>query len=112
MYYILVLALILLLLPLLLNLMTELTREQKRIIYIVFFIFIVLAGVYEYFKDSSGDDNRLKVIAFTQGKTLLCQGNEVNQKEFNFVSGTLTLNGKPDSQYKGILYKISECQIQ
>jgi chromate transport protein ChrA len=111
MYYFLPLIVSAILLPVLLHTFTTLTARQRRFVYVVCSILVLLAGVYEFFKETASNTNRAKVLAFTQGRTLKCQMRIVHQAQFNLVSGTLTFVAKPKSPYVGESYQVNECSV-
>lgn len=108
----LVLAGALLLLPLALNLLTSLDTRQKLYVYAGVAALLLLVWLYETQVTSQEGHNRDVVLAFTQGQTVLCKGQSVSAKEYNYVSGTLSFVGKNDSPAKGRLYRVEECQPQ
>lgn len=73
-------------------------------------------GIFTFFQEKQ--ENKVNDLAqfFLQGKSLICQTNtqeiEVNQKNFNFISGTLTLMGKEYSDYHRKTIPIKACKLK
>lgn len=78
---------------------------------------IVLAigiGIFTLQQDKNAAYLTQLTQSFLQGETLFCERNanllEVNNKSFNFISGTLTLMGKDDSKHKRVIIPLKACK--
>lgn len=100
-----------LVLPLLLNIFTELDNRQKQIVYAISAAIIGLIIFYQYSQLSEGSRDQEMILAFQQGATLECGGQEVHKDHFNFVSGTLTFVGKPNSPRANSTYQLENCNL-
>lgn len=92
-----------------LNLLTNLSKQDKLKVLYLFISITIIAGVYEFFQDKSGDKNREVILKFMHGDTIVCKNVEVNNSNFNFVSGTLTFVGKK-SDNKNLILQVEECK--
>ncbi|WP_104696036.1 hypothetical protein [Helicobacter salomonis] len=105
-----VLALVLLLLWLLLK-DFGLTRLKQKLMGV--FALALLGGVVGFYTYEQDRANRTQIDlqrAFLRGETLLCNHVEVNNKNFNLVTGTLSFLGKPNSPMKDTLIDLQSCQ--
>lgn len=98
-----------LVLPLLLNIFTELDNRQKQIVYAISAAIVGVLILYQYLQLNEGGRDQEKILAFEQGATLVCNGQEVDKEHFNFVSGTLTFVGKPGTSKVNSTYQLENC---
>lgn len=89
---------------------TELDKKQKTIATTVVFLIILSAIVYNKYNQ----EQQAKLLAiqtkFEQGKTLLCNGVEVNQTQFSLSIGTFTFIGKENTPHYAEMINASTCQ--
>ena len=71
-------------------------------------------GIFTWMQDKTQTHLTDLARSFLQGKTLECQVNlqtlDVSQEMFNFISGTLTLMGKDDTEYKQVVIPLKACK--
>lgn len=87
---------------------------RSKILMLVSIIAIItLASLYEFTKESNSLENREKLNIFLQGKTLFCDGIEVNQKSFQYISGTqVFMPNKTNETYRGVVLELSKCTAE
>ena len=73
---------------------------------------MVLAFLYERSREADADRNFAVIEAFSNGKAIECGGVEVNRADYNYISGTNTFTGKPDSQVSMQRYSVGECKVK
>ncbi|WP_104749534.1 hypothetical protein [Helicobacter cynogastricus] len=74
---------------------------------------VVLGGMVGFYTYEQDKNNRAQMDlqrAFLRGETLLCGHVEVNNKNFNLVTGTLSFLGKPNGPMKDTLIDLQSCQ--
>ncbi len=73
---------------------------------------VLLAILYEYGSYKHDDQNRIKEIAFNQGKTLICKDHNITNSIYLYEPGTASLmpNSK-DSKFIGEIYPIEKCHL-
>lgn len=94
----------------------ELIAQSVRISIGVLLLIVALGiGVFTFFQDKNEAKYTQLAQAFLQGKTLICKvGTKdiaVSQKEFNFISGTLTLMGKRESKFLQTTIPLKACEL-
>lgn len=82
---------------------------SKTLVVAFIVILAVLAGIWASVQVSRSKEEARLVVLFNQGKKLECNGIIVSQKEFNFVSGTLSFIGKPNTPYHGSTLSLEWC---
>jgi len=88
----------------------EFSKAAKVSIMISLGLSILIAILYEYGSYKYDNQNRVKEIAFKQGKTLICKDQNVTNKTYLYEPGTASLmpNSK-DSTFIGAIYPIEDC---
>jgi hypothetical protein len=92
------------------KLLTKVRKQEKYNISIATVIVLFAIGVYTGFQDKINQQNYNIVIAFNQGKTIICNSKEINDRDYNYVSGTSVFVAKESSVHKGDLIRVSDCQ--
>lgn len=89
---------------------TELTIKEKAGVTAV--LAVLILGAYLFNKSSEARRHHLETVLldFTQGKTIMCEGYEVNQTEYSYSSGTQTFLGKKESKSYGRIISLDLCQ--
>ncbi|MFC3848040.1 hypothetical protein ACFOPX_05810 [Helicobacter baculiformis] len=106
-----VLGLVLLLLWLLLKDFGLVRFKQKFISAGILLLLGGVVGFYTYEQDRTNRTQMDLQRAFLRGETLLCSNHvEVNNKNFNLVTGTLSFLGKPNGPMKDTLIDLQSCQ--
>lgn len=91
----------------------RLTRTHKIVLSLCAAALIASMMFYEGYQSDKNKNDRLIIMAFKQGKTLLCNNVAVDAKRFIFVSGTLNFMPKDTNEKdRGIVIDISTCKIQ
>lgn len=86
--------------------------KQKIIGGIILFILAIATGFYSYNKSQTDKQIFLLQMAFLRGETIICKNQEVNAKNFNFVSGTLSLIGKKETPFHNLIFSLDDCNQQ
>lgn len=77
-------------------------------------VLAICIGIFTFKQDKNAAHLTQLTQSFLQGETLFCEMNtnllEVNNKSFNFISGTLTFMGKDDSKYKRVIIPLKACK--
>jgi hypothetical protein len=87
----------------------QVSKKDKIRAFVVFFVLIIAGVLYQINKGNSSKKMFMTIEAFKNGKTLNCNGVEVNKKYYNFVSGTNTFLGREDSNYSMQRYQAEDC---
>jgi len=89
---------------------TELSKSQK--ITVTATILAVIIGAIAYnTNNTSKRENMLNVVtSFKQGKTVLCSGIDVNDKNYTLSVGTYTFIGKENTANFGKMISASTCE--
>ncbi|GMT38322.1 hypothetical protein [Helicobacter bizzozeronii] len=66
---------------------------------------------YTYKQDRENQNQMELQRAFLRGETLICRHVHVNNKEFNFVAGTLSFLGKKNTPKQGMLVDLQTCML-
>ena len=89
---------------------TELNKSQKTIVTSVVLAFILSAIAYNSYNASQREKMLNVVTAFNQGKTIKCNGEEVNDKKYTLSIGTYTFIGKENTPIYGQMISASTCE--
>lgn len=92
--------------------------QHKTRIYFGILLLVIAAsiGIFTFFQDKKEDKINDLAQLFLQGKDLICQVGtqsiEANRTTFNFISGTLTLMGKEQSDYYHKTIPLKACELK
>jgi energy-coupling factor transporter transmembrane protein EcfT len=89
---------------------TELTKSQKLAISTIVLLIIVSAILYNNFMAQQRDKILNVVTIFNQGKTIHCNGVEVNKDLYTLSIGTFTFIGKENTPIYGQMISASTCE--
>lgn len=94
----------------LMHFFTELSGKQKGIITLI--VTLLVSGAIAYNIQSDRDRTHLidVELKFQQGKTLVCQGIEVNSTTFDYSVGTQSFVGNRGTKYFQQIINARECQ--
>lgn len=73
---------------------------------------VLLITGYTMMQDKSENKNLNVLISYNQSNVIICKEIEVTNKDFNYVSGTLSFVAKESSKYKGITLQLEDCQLK
>ncbi|WDL75704.1 hypothetical protein IP360_06455 [Helicobacter winghamensis] len=117
--FILIVTLFIILLAVLIQLLAKynLVSYKTRIsIGIALLVIATGIGIFTLIQDKTEATLTELAQSFLQGKILECQTQattlEVSNKTFNFISGTLTLMGKSDTEFKRIIIPLKACKLK
>ena len=87
-------------------------KEDKDLNKEIFIVLIILIGLifsYQYIQNQVQNKITNLLIAFKEGKELLCNGNIVDKNHFDYESGTMVFISK---KIVDIKYPILSCKIK
>jgi len=101
---------LLVLLFVVLHFFTEIALKQK--LTVTGILALLILGAYLFNKNNENRRLHLegRLLEFTHGKTIVCDGIDVNNSEFSYSSGTQTLLGKKESKMFGRIISLDQCQ--
>jgi hypothetical protein len=91
------------------TLLTKVRKKEKYNLTIATIIVLFIISIYSGFQDKIKQQHYEYVMAFTKGKTLICKSKNINNKEYNYVSGTSVFVLKDSTKSGTNLIKLSEC---
>jgi hypothetical protein len=89
---------------------TELNHREKSIISVVVLVIILSAIAFNTYSGSQRDDMMAVVTKFNQGKTVNCNGVDVNSSFYDLSTGTFTFIGKEKTSNYGQMISASSCK--
>ena len=89
---------------------TELTKSQKTLISATILALILSAVAFNSYSNSQRDKMLRVVTKFKQGKTIICNGVDVNNKIYTLSIGTYTFIGKKDTPNYAEMISASSCE--
>jgi energy-coupling factor transporter transmembrane protein EcfT len=89
---------------------TELTKSQKVIVSGVVLSIILFAIAYNIQSSEQSDKIRDVVIRYNQGKTVQCNGVDVNKTNYTLSIGTYTFIGKKETPHYAQMISASTCE--
>lgn len=89
---------------------TELSHKQKFGISLLLGVFILLAYLYNSYTQTQQHKILKSVRDFENGKTLICDGKEINSTNYTLSVGTYTFIGKENTPYYSDMVSVSACQ--
>ncbi|NPA82150.1 MAG: hypothetical protein GXO31_06030 [Epsilonproteobacteria bacterium] len=87
---------------------------KNKIIFLFILSFLIFAAfVYEAKLSEKEDKYRNLMIAFNQGKSLICHNREVNSSYFILNFGTLSFIGKDEiTEVRDLIIPVKDCKLQ
>jgi hypothetical protein len=87
----------------------EIPLKRKIFFTTSFIIFLLLS--YTYTKDVEANNKQINevVVAFKNGQTILCEGEEITSKNYRFTSGTLSFTKK---EAASLTYSLDDCKVK
>ena len=89
---------------------TELNHKQKIMTSAIVLGIILAAIAYNTYSDAQRDNMMMVVTKFNQGKTVECQGVDVNSSLYDLSTGTYTFIGKEKTPNYGQMISVSSCK--
>ncbi len=101
---------LLVLLFVVLHFFTEISLKQK--VGVISILALLILGAYLY---NLGNEKRRVhlenvLLDFTHGKSISCQGMDINNSQFSYSSGTQTFLGLKNTEMSGRLISLDTCQ--
>lgn len=95
----------------------DIIRRKTRVYFGIFLLIVAVGiGIFTFFQEKREDKINDLAQLFLQGKSLVCQMGtqdiEVDKETFNFISGTLTLMGKENSDYNRKIIPLKACKLK
>ena len=89
---------------------TELNHKQKSVITAIFLAIIGGAVYYNKLQDAQRDRIIKVEQLYNQGKTIVCDGIEVNETNFSYSVGTQTFIGNKNTPHYTRMINAAQCQ--
>jgi len=89
---------------------TELNHKQKAMTSGIVLAIILAAIAFNTYSYSQRDNMMAVVTKFNQGKTVKCQGVDVNSSLYDLSTGTYTFIGKENTPNYGQMLSASSCK--
>jgi hypothetical protein len=89
---------------------TELDHKQKAITSGIVLGIILGAIAYNTYTDAQRDNMMKVVTKFNQGKSVDCEGIDVNSSMYDLSTGTFTFIGKENTPNYGQMISASKCK--
>jgi predicted negative regulator of RcsB-dependent stress response len=102
--------LIVALLSLAIHYFTELKIKQKLMIAALLLIAIFGAVSYNNYQDTQREKMLEVIVKYKQGKTINCNGREVNASTYSLSIGTYTFIGKKNTPHYAEMIDAYQCQ--
>ena len=102
--------LIVALLSLAIHYFTELETKQKLMIAALLLIAIFGAVSYNNYQDAQREKMLEVIVKYKQGKTINCNGREVNASTYSLSIGTYTFIGKKNTPHYAEMIDAYQCQ--
>lgn len=95
----------------------DIIRCKTRVYFGIFLLIVAVGiGIFTFFQEKREDKINDLAQLFLQGKSLVCQMGtqdiEADKETFNFISGTLTLMGKENSDYHRKIIPLKACKLK
>ncbi|MDE6886739.1 MAG: hypothetical protein K2P17_06855 [Helicobacteraceae bacterium] len=87
----------------------KVTKKNGIILGFIFIIILALIIIYTTLQDRNNKKQIDLIFSFNQGKELQCGDLIVQNKNFNFISGTLSFVGKKKTKFEDKIIPIEEC---
>jgi len=89
---------------------TELTKSQKATATAIILTIILSAIAYNAYTEAKQEKMMQVVIKFNQGKTVVCNGIDVNNTTYSLSVGTYTFIGLQNTPNYGQMISASTCE--
>ncbi len=89
---------------------TELNKSQKINTSLFVLILILLAVAYNSYNEKQRDKMLEAVLHYKQGKTIRCNGEDINSSTYSLSIGTYTFIGKKETPNYAEMISASSCQ--
>ncbi len=89
---------------------TELNKKQKAIVSIVMLVIISSAIGFNKYNNAQQEAMMEVVLSYKQGKTIICEGLEVNKDTYTLSIGTYTFIGKKGTKNYAKMLSASTCK--
>jgi len=89
---------------------TELNHKEKIITSSIVLAIILSAIAYNAYMDTQRENMMSVVTKYNQGKTVTCQGLDVNSSLYDLSTGTYTFIGKENTPNYGQMISASSCK--
>ncbi len=86
-------------------------KNDKLISVILFIAMIAMISIFTNNQKSIEKKHAKIINLFNRNKDITCDGIKINNKSFNFVSGTLVFVGQDTSDFKGQIIPLDKCEL-
>ncbi len=90
--------------------LTEMSMKQKVTAAVTLLLIILGAIAFNEYADKQAEHVRDIQLRYEQGKTVHCNGIDVNESTFSFSVGTHTFIGREGSEHYSRMFKAENCQ--
>lgn len=101
---------LLILLFIVMHFFTEISLRQKLVTTLVAALLILGAYLFNQSSEARRLHQENVLLKFKHGKTIVCDGVDVNNSEFSYSSGTQTFLGKKESSMYGRIISLDLCK--
>ena len=95
---------------LVLHYFTEITKSQKIIVSVTALVVIGSAIAHNSYASGQREHMMAVASAYKQGKTVTCQGQDINASGYTLSIGTYTFIGKKHTPNYTHMIRVSDCQ--
>lgn len=89
---------------------TELDRFQKLLIGSTLLIIVLSALTYNKYKEAQREKMLKTIVKYEQGKTISCNGVDVNASLYSLSIGTYTFIGKKNTPHYAEMISAASCE--
>lgn len=93
----------------LLFLSQRVSKQTKVVVALLLIVITVVASVYTWYQKQKDEQIRTNYAAFKMGKSIFCNGIEVNSSRFTYSEGTQTFIGKKGSDVYTTMLSLRHC---
>lgn len=89
---------------------TELDRTKKLTIGVVLLVIVLSAVAYNKYNEAKREKMLKAIIKYEQGKTITCNGVDVNDSIYSLSVGTYTFIGKKNTPHYAEMISAATCE--
>ena len=89
---------------------TDLNHSQKWWVVTTILAILSVAVMFNTYNEQEAEKTRDVTTKFNQGKTIICNGEEISSKDYTLSVGTYTFIGKDNTSNAGTMISASICE--